>query len=394
MKKKNGFTLIELLAVIIILGILMIIAIPSVTKYINDSRKSAYINTAKQIANAAKNIVNSGKFDMYDTDTTYFIPNSCIKVENGEKAKSPYGEFVNDKTYVVVTYDGQGYDYYWISLDETGTGIEVITSIDELDESLIKSDLKMTDVNTTLGVGGRKNIRIYSSDCSGYTDGISQVLFNVVSGNISSLKIGDEVCIDTECFNIIAVNGDNVTLLAKYNLYVGTIFNKNHNFISVISEEDPYYLKQIVPSVHSNSNYVYGATEFSKTNYWYEEGNTYPMDIYDTTKNSKPGYSTSNGYMTGSNNSSIVYFVLEYENVLKSKGASISNIRLPNRSELASISNRSFIVPGSFWLGTAYDDNLINTCYGGSSGFSSFRYTAYSTTGVRPVIEIKKSSIK
>ena len=44
---KKGFTLIELLAVIIILGILMIIAIPSVTKYISDSRKSAYVDTAK-----------------------------------------------------------------------------------------------------------------------------------------------------------------------------------------------------------------------------------------------------------------------------------------------------------------------------------------------------------
>ena len=49
MKKKNGFTLIELLAVIIILGILMIIAIPSVTSYINNSRKSAYVDTAKEI---------------------------------------------------------------------------------------------------------------------------------------------------------------------------------------------------------------------------------------------------------------------------------------------------------------------------------------------------------
>ncbi len=49
MKKKNGFTLIELLAVIIILGILMIIAIPSVTNYISNSRKSAYVDTAKEI---------------------------------------------------------------------------------------------------------------------------------------------------------------------------------------------------------------------------------------------------------------------------------------------------------------------------------------------------------
>ena len=39
MKNKKGFTLIELLAVIIILGILMIIAIPAVTSYIQSSRQ-------------------------------------------------------------------------------------------------------------------------------------------------------------------------------------------------------------------------------------------------------------------------------------------------------------------------------------------------------------------
>lgn len=34
MKEKKGFTLIELLAVIVILGVIMMIAIPSVTGYI------------------------------------------------------------------------------------------------------------------------------------------------------------------------------------------------------------------------------------------------------------------------------------------------------------------------------------------------------------------------
>ena len=165
MKKKNGFTLIELLAVIIILGILMIIAIPSVTKYINDSRKNAYIDTAKQVGNSAKNLVNSGALEMYDTDVAYYIPNSCIKIENGDKAKSPYGNFIDDKTFVVVTYNGQGYDYYWVSLDDTGTGIPEPLLIDRLSEDDIKSDLKNEDIKDNIGVGGRKSVVIFNSTC-------------------------------------------------------------------------------------------------------------------------------------------------------------------------------------------------------------------------------------
>ena len=151
MKKKNGFTLIELLAVIIILGILMIIAIPSVTSYINDSRKEAYVDTAKEIISGARNMVNDGKLGMYDTNVTYYIDASCIKTENA--SKSPYGEFT--KAYVVVTYDGRGYDYYWTSVDETGQGIKNIVKLDELSSNSIESDLKESDILNTAGINGR-----------------------------------------------------------------------------------------------------------------------------------------------------------------------------------------------------------------------------------------------
>ena len=95
-KKNKAFTLIELLAVIIILGILMIIAIPSVTTYINNSRKSAYVNTAREIISGARNFVNEGKISMYDPNATYYIKSSCINTENGQK--TPYGEFVDNET--------------------------------------------------------------------------------------------------------------------------------------------------------------------------------------------------------------------------------------------------------------------------------------------------------
>ena len=54
MHNRKGFTLIELLAVITILGILMIVAIPAVSRTIENSRKDTFLSTAKQYANEVK----------------------------------------------------------------------------------------------------------------------------------------------------------------------------------------------------------------------------------------------------------------------------------------------------------------------------------------------------
>ena len=133
--KKNGFTLIELLAVIIILGVLMIIAIPSVTKYIDESRKNGYVSTAKSIAGGARNLIYSGELDLSDTDTTYYIEGKCIATDNAYK--SPYGEFGEKRAYVVVTSTNDNYEYYWVSVDNTGTGVESIKKVERIWHRLI-----------------------------------------------------------------------------------------------------------------------------------------------------------------------------------------------------------------------------------------------------------------
>ena len=164
-KKKKAFTLIELLAVIIILGILMIIAIPSVTTYIQNSRKSAYIDTAKEIISGARNLVNEGKLEMYDTGTTYYLPSSCISTENGQK--SPYGEF--DKAYVLVTFTGTGYNYYWVSRDETGTGVKDPVLASDLDEDDIVSDIPFDYIKEDKPQEGKTKIKVIDKDnCTGF----------------------------------------------------------------------------------------------------------------------------------------------------------------------------------------------------------------------------------
>ena len=218
---KKGFTLIELLAVIIILGILMIIAIPSVTRYISDSRKSVYVDTANSLISGARNMVNEGKLQMFDTDTTYYIAAECIKTEGANK--SPYGEFV--KAYVVVTYNGKGYEYYWTSVDEVGNGIKKITRVDKLTEESVESDLNTNDIKDTVGIDGRSQYMIIDKEHTDCGAGSKNSVNGLFSG-----ETGEE---DTTGATIISIK-PNIAEVADAKRYVG---NEANNFVKFNGNE-------------------------------------------------------------------------------------------------------------------------------------------------------------
>ena len=143
MKNKRGFTLIELLAVIVILGILMLIAIPSVTKYIDSSKKETYVKTISSMVDVVRYgvVSETSKYSMNGKTTEVFYLTD-VELEKGSN-KSPYGDFAREYSYVVVTKEANGYKYEIQAKDDGNYCIE-FTNIDDLDKSKVK---KCDEVN-------------------------------------------------------------------------------------------------------------------------------------------------------------------------------------------------------------------------------------------------------
>lgn len=219
MKNKKGFTLIELLAVIIILGVLLLVAIPSVTTYINSSKKDSYVATAKQYIRAASNMVNAGEFDVYDPTITYYIPAKCIPLESG--GQSPYGDF--DRAYVAVTYDGNGFKFYWQSRDITGMGIPKATSVDDLTKDSVKSGVKKTDVKTSDTLDHTYRINVLSEE---------SCTLEHSNDNFAYLINPDDMV--TNDYELIPQNTLSINTLPNVNYYskIGNITGNLHNSTS------------------------------------------------------------------------------------------------------------------------------------------------------------------
>lgn len=150
MKNKNGFTLMELLGVIVILGLLVAISVPAVTKILNKNKINAIKIDENNLSDASQLLINdfcdnpiSSKYKEYckpdSTDTTtknkslvrkkddftYYICISDLKALNYYESDIKYGttlcegyvlfknddkKFRNGKTYVSCK-DGSDYAY-------------------------------------------------------------------------------------------------------------------------------------------------------------------------------------------------------------------------------------------------------------------------------------------
>lgn len=180
MKNNKGFTLIELLAVIVILGVVMSIAVPSYQSHINSSRKRAFVADAQLYASSVSSNISAGvyKAPVKANDVT-IVNLNAIELQSGSY-RSPYdAEYVDAKSYVAVINIGTtaepSYEYYFAAQDVNRNAIP-LTKISDITVDSITNDARNTMEVTVQSLAG--NISGYSN-----TKGIISGLDNILDGS-------------------------------------------------------------------------------------------------------------------------------------------------------------------------------------------------------------------
>ncbi len=177
-KNRKGFTLIELLAVIIIMAVLLMTALPAVTQAITRSRRDTYATNAKKFIDAVRTNIIGGELFVEGQNQQGGVGSPCqtpapgkyvavqitgITLERGGTTSS-FGQNYKDGYVIIANTETDAtktdkFDYYFIGVDAGNNGVDDYIVENNLRRSVVKSGnaepgTKITAVKTgplTLG---------------------------------------------------------------------------------------------------------------------------------------------------------------------------------------------------------------------------------------------------
>ena len=386
--KKKGFTLIELLAVIVILGIITVIAVPKVLDIINKSKESASNSSIKLVKDAIKTQVASsdltGPVFTKETDGCYLFDfddqesgnAKALEIKNKDKISGSIKYCNNTFSDDTLKFDGNS-----ISKDDTSKKV-----ICKRATTLHAEECTQTDSQ-------------YYCSGAGYTNSGSKGTSTITYGNLGTsgtLASGDAFDCD--------VNGD------------GVYDSNTERFYYVTDMDDTtavliYYNNVSAGNPSNTKNYAYDSSgenwhgprtaieQLPTTSQWSNVRLT--NNIRPITTNT--GGNTTAGGTLPSNFSYTGYAarLLTIQEV--KKGTGLSNIPTLQVGELDNftylLENTKFAnnsnVAWAWWLENSLSDNSVNAWFTYGHG----RYVNYNTVSdavgyaVRPAIEVLKTDI-
>lgn len=156
---NKGFSLIELLAAMVILIILFSSIMVSTGAIIRNSNKKAFIINAKAYANALRENSYQDNLSIDEEDSIFFIDPKYLEMD-GTNYESPFGEYVVN--YLVVTYDGNKFHYFYVAYDDEGWGVRLGKEL----TNLKKSDVEFLDDDFNEEIFEYKRFNSSNKNCS------------------------------------------------------------------------------------------------------------------------------------------------------------------------------------------------------------------------------------
>ena len=393
--KKKGFTLIELLAVIVILGIITVIAVPKVLDIINKSRESAASSSIKLVKDAIKTQVASsdltGPVFTKETDGCYLFNfddqttgnAKALEIRNKDKVSGSIKYCNNTFSDDTLKFDGNS-----ISKDEPKDKIICKRATTLHTEKCTQTDSQ------------------YFCSGAGYTASGSKGTNTITYGNLGTngvLTSGDAFDCD--------VNGD-----GEYNpgterfYYVSDYYNTSTKSFESDTAVLIYYNNVSSGNSNNKTTYAYDSSgenfhgprtaikELPTTSQWSN------ISLKNTTRSisNESGSNTTTGGTTPSNFSYAGYAtrlltIEELRIATENNGIPTFQVgEIDNFTYL--LENTSFSNENNFawWLENVRSDNsrqawsvngYYRTVYGNT-------VEDISSTGVRPAIEVSKTNIE